>query len=68
MTKTELLPKSSIKTGSFSLDTEEDLLEMDIKIVLNARHPEYSKLYTALSKLIKNAQKKSDLVRMTSGV
>lgn len=51
--------------GSFLHDEEEDALEMDIRIVLNARHPEYRKLYTALSKLIKNAQKKPDLVSVT---
>jgi hypothetical protein len=59
-----------IKTpqGAFIHGTEEDTLEMDIRIVLNVRHPEYGKLYTALSKMLKNAQKKPDLVRMTSGL
>jgi hypothetical protein len=54
--------------GAFIHNDDEDTLEMDIRIVLNARHPEYGKLYTALSKMIKNAQKKPDLVRMTSGL
>lgn len=49
-------------------ELEEDRLEMDIRIVLNVRHPEYRKLYSVLSKMIKNAQKKPDLVRMTGGL
>lgn len=54
--------------GAFVHDSADDTLEMYIQIVLNVRHPEYSKLYNALSKTIKNAQKKPDLVRMTSGL
>jgi len=54
--------------GAFIHDTEEDTLEMDIQIILNVHHPEYRKLYTTLCKMLKNAQKKPDLVRMTSGL
>jgi len=54
--------------GAFVHNDDDDTLEMDIRIVLNVRHPEYMKLYTALGKMIKNAQKKPDLVRMTSGL
>jgi UDP-N-acetyl-D-mannosaminuronate dehydrogenase len=62
------LPMTKTSMGAFIHDSEEDTLEMDIRIVLNVRHSEYGKLYTALSKMIKNAQKKPDLVRMTSGL